>query len=127
MNNVILIGRLTKEPEVRYKDDLAIARFMLAVNRMPSKKGEDKGADFIGIIAFGRSAENCEKFLKKGSQIAIQGRIQSGSYTKKDGTTGFRTDVIADRIKFLDTKTKTHKDESDAAIAEEAIEEDIPF
>ena len=126
MNNVVLIGRLTKEPEVRYKDDLAIARFNLAVNRMPSKKGEDRGADFIGIIAFGRSAENCEKFLKKGSQIAIQGRIQSGTYTKKDGETAYRTDVIADRIKFLDTKTKVVKEDLDAP-DEEATDEDIPF
>ena len=97
MNNVILIGRLTKDPELRYmqSDNTAIAKFTLAVDR--AKKDE---ADFIRITVFGKQAENCDKYLKKGRQAAVQGRLQTGSYTK-DGHTVYTTDVIANRVEFL--------------------------
>ncbi len=104
MNNVVLIGRLTKKPEVRYTqgsgDQLAVAVFTLAVDR-PARAGKERQADFIRITVFGRQAENCERYLDKGRQVAVQGRIQTGSYTNKDGSTVYTTDVVAERVEFL--------------------------
>ena len=103
MNSVILIGRLTRDPEVRYgaSSQTAIAKFTLAVDRGgKDKNGEDRGADFIGITCFGRQAELVEKYVTKGQQLAVQGRIQTGKY-EKDGRTVYTTDVIADRVEFL--------------------------
>lgn len=135
MNNVTLIGRLTRDPEVRYNNDLAIARFSIAINRMPGRDGQDRGADFINIVVFGRQAENCERFLEKGRQVAIQGRIQTGSYTNKDGNTVYTTDVVADRVEFLGGNTRSSQDGGASGAASggihegfEAIEDDdIPF
>ena len=99
MNNVVLIGRLTKDPELRWSNDnVAIARFSLAINRI----GKDKGADFPSIVVFSKQAENCERFLTKGRQVCIQGHIQTGSYTNKDGNKVYTTDVVADRVEFLE-------------------------
>ena len=99
MNNVTLIGRLTKDPEVRYTtDQTAIAKFTVAVDRY----GKEKQADFIPVTVFGKQAENCEKYLVKGRKVAIQGRIQTGSYTNRDGATVYTTDVVADRVEFLE-------------------------
>ena len=103
MNSVILIGRLTRDPEVRYgaSSQTAIGKFTLAVDRGgKDKNGEDRGADFIGITCFGRQAELVEKYVTKGQQVAVQGRIQTGKY-EKDGRTVYTTDVIADRVEFL--------------------------
>ena len=134
MNNVTLIGRLTRDPEVRYSNDLAIARFSVAINRMPGRDGQDRGADFINIVVFGRQAENCERFIRKGSQVGIQGRIQTGSYQNKDGNTVYTTDVVADRVEFLGGNNRPSQadggDRSGGEIHDgfEAIEdEDIPF
>ena len=134
MNNVTLIGRLTRDPEVRYSNDLAIARFSIAINRMPGRDGQDRGADFINIVVFGRQAENCERFIRKGSQVGIQGRIQTGSYQNKDGNTVYTTDVVADRVEFLGGNNRpSQSDGGDRSGGEihdgfEAIEdEDIPF
>lgn len=111
MNTVILIGRLTKDPEVRYTESqLAIARFSIAVDR----EGKDKEADFPSIIVFGKQAENCERYLSKGRKVAIQGSIQTGSYTNKDGNTVYTTEVVANRVEFLDWGTDTKpKSEND--------------
>lgn len=101
MNKVFLIGRLTKDPEVRYtqgEKPMAIAKYTLAVDRM--KKDE---ADFIGCTAFGGQGEFAEKYLKKGMRIAIEGRIQTGSY-EKDGKKNYTTTVIADRHEFVESK-----------------------
>ena len=105
MNNVVLIGRLTKKPEVRYTTggpdgQLAVASFTLAINR-PKRAGQDEQADFPRITVFGRQAENCERYLDKGRQVAVQGRLQTGSYTNKDGQTVYTTDVVAERVEFL--------------------------
>lgn len=102
MNSVILIGRMTREADVRYsaQTNMAVARFSLAVDR----QSKDKQADFPNIIAFGKTAEIIERYTHKGSQIAVQGRIQTGSYQNKDGATVYTTDVVADRIKLLDKK-----------------------
>ena len=102
MNSVVLIGRLTRDPEVRYTESqLAVARFSIAINRVPGRDGQDRGADFPNIVVFGKQAENCERFLTKGRQVAIQGHIQTGSY-EKDGRKVYTTDVVADRVEFLD-------------------------
>lgn len=104
MNNVVLIGRLTRDPEIRYmsNNQMAVANFTIAINRGKDRNGEDRGADFPRITVFGRRAENCERFLAKGRLVGVQGRIQTGSYTNKDGATVYTTDVVADRVEFLE-------------------------
>ena len=100
MNNVVLMGRLTKDPDVRRTNDgTAIGRFTLAVDRM--KKDE---ADFIGCVTFGKTAEFAEKYLRKGTKICGSGRIQTGSYTNKDGQKVYTTDVILERLEFAESK-----------------------
>lgn len=101
MNNVVLIGRLTKDPELRYipESQNAVATFTMAVDRPFSK---EKQADFIRITVFGKPAENCERFLVKGRMVGIQGRLQTGSYKNKEGATVYTTDVIAERVEFLE-------------------------
>lgn len=103
MNSVILIGRLTRDPELRYtpNSNTAIAHFTLAVDRPPQQGQQDRQADFIRITVFGRQAETCSRYLNKGRQIAVHGRIQTGSYRNKDGQTVYTTDVVADRVEFL--------------------------
>jgi single-strand DNA-binding protein len=102
MNSVILIGRLTKAPELSYTPNTqtACTRFTLAVDR-PKRDGEDQGADFIRITVWGRQAETCERYLDKGRQVAVHGRIQTGSYTNREGQKVYTTDVIADRVEFI--------------------------
>ena len=102
MNNVSLIGNLTRDPELRYStgaNQTAICRFTLAVN---DGYGEKQRTNFIPIVVFGKQAENCERFLKKGRLVGVQGRLQTGSYTNKDGATVYTTDVVADRVEFLE-------------------------
>jgi single-strand DNA-binding protein len=102
MNHVSLIGRLTRDPEVRYSgDQMAIGRFSIAIDRPPRRDGT-KETDFPNIVVFGKQAENCERFLKKGRLVGVQGRLQTGSYTNKDGATVYTTDVVADRVEFLE-------------------------
>lgn len=102
MNSVVLIGRLTNKPELSYtaNTQTACGRFTLAVDR-PRKDGEDQGADFIRITVWGRQAETCERYLDKGRQVAVHGRIQTGSYTNREGQKVYTTDVVADRVEFL--------------------------
>lgn len=105
MNKVFLVGRLTRDPEIRYtSNNLATVRTSLAVDRQFARDGEERGADFISIVAFGQRAETMSKYLTKGSQIAIDGRIQTGSYDDKDGKKVYTTDVIVDNFQFLDSK-----------------------
>ena len=103
MNNVTLIGRLTRDPEVRYTSgsQMAVARFSVAIDR-PVKQGQDKQTDFPSIVVFGKQAENCERYLSKGKLVGIEGRIQTGSYTNKDGNKVYTTDVVASRVEFLE-------------------------
>ena len=105
MNSVILIGRLTKDPEIRWAGEMAVATFTVAIDR-PTKRGEEKKTDFPRVTVFGKQAENCEKFLAKGRFVGVQGRIQTGSYTNRDGQTVYTTDVIADRVEFLEWSRK---------------------
>lgn len=120
MNQVILIGRLTKDPETRYTSEsqIAVCTFTLAVDR-PTKQGEEKKADFPRITVFGRQAENCEKYLSKGKKVAVQGRIQTGSYQNSQGQKVYTTDVIAERIEFLEWGEQKKPQEEFQALDEE--------
>ena len=107
MNKVILMGRLTRDPEVRYsqggENPLAIARFTLAVDRRFKRDGEAT-ADFINCVAFGRQAEHAERFYRQGLQVVITGRIQTGSYTNKDGVKVYTTDIVVEEQEFAESK-----------------------
>ncbi|MGF6376868.1 single-strand DNA-binding protein [Clostridiales Family XIII bacterium PM5-7] len=143
MNSVILIGRLTREPEVRYTSgtQMAVASFTVAIDR-PVRAGGEKQTDFPRVTVFGKQAENCEKYLTKGRLVGIQGRLQTGSYQNKDGNTVYTTDVVADRVEFLEwgdrpqggtaaPRQNTSSPDRDP-VAEmpdsfQAIDEDVPF
>ncbi|MCI2049419.1 MAG: single-stranded DNA-binding protein [Lachnospiraceae bacterium] len=109
MNKVILMGRLTRDPEVRYSQGstpTAIAKYTLAVDRRFSRNSQDgQTADFISCTAFGKSAEFCEKYCHKGTKLIVTGRIQTGSYTNKDGQKVYTTDVIAEDQEFAESKS----------------------
>ncbi len=111
MNKVILMGRLTKDPETRGEGTGLVARYSLAVDRK-FKKDE---TDFINCVCFGKSAEFTEKYLKKGTKIAIVGRIQTGSYTNKDGQKVYTTDVIVEEQDFAESKNNASADSPQAA------------
>ncbi len=108
MNKAMLIGRLTRDPDVRYsqgENPMAIARFTLAVDRRRAKKdSEQQQADFISCIAFGKQGEFVEKYVKKGTKLAITGRIQTGSYTNKEGQKVYTTDVVCEELEFAESK-----------------------
>lgn len=109
MNRVILMGRLTRDPNISYSqsgDNMAIARFTLAVDRRGKKQdgADQQTADFIGCVCFGRQAEFAEKYLRQGTKIAVTGRIQTGSYTNRDGQKVYTTDVVLDDIEFAESK-----------------------
>jgi single-strand DNA-binding protein len=107
MNKAILMGRLTRDPEVRYsqgENSTAVARFTLAVDRRFKKPGENSDADFISCVAFGKQAEFVEKYFKQGMKMVLSGRIQTGSYTNKDGQKVYTTDVVAEDIEFAESK-----------------------
>ena len=110
MNSVFLIGRLTRDPEVKDTNSgMRVAKFTLAVDRPPTKSDE-KQTDFPRIVCFGNTAENVGRYIGKGRQVAIQGKIQTGSYTKQDGTKVYTTDVIADRVEFLGSNNDSWND-----------------
>ena len=146
MNSVVLIGRLTRDPEVRYisESQMAVATFTVAIDR-PVRSGQEKKTDFPRVTVFGRQAENCERYLAKGRLVGVQGRIQTGSYTNKDGATVYTTDVVADRVEFLEwgdrnegtgggryqnQPSSSGSDDKDMGVPEgfQAVsDEDIPF
>lgn len=110
MNKVILMGRLTRDPDIRYtqpnsaQEQTCTARYSLAVNRRFNRDGEQK-ADFISCVAFGRQAEFAEKYLRKGTKIVLTGRIQTGSYTNRDGQKVYTTEVVVEEQEFAESKT----------------------
>lgn len=142
MNKVIISGRLTRDPEVRYsqgENSLAIARFTLAVDRKIKKDGDN--ADFISCIAFGKSAEFFEKYVKQGTKMAIVGRIQTGSYTNKEGQKVYTTDIVVEESEFAESKNNSssgNENQSSRPIPSQAIgdgfmnipeglDEELPF
>lgn len=111
MNKVILMGRLTKEPEVRYSSGenvMAVARYTLAVDRR-MKREEEGTADFIGCVAFGKAAEFAEQYFHKGIKILVTGRIQTGSYTNKDGNKVYTTEVVVEEQEFAESKAANER------------------
>lgn len=131
MNSCVLIGRVCNEISVRYTagTQMAVATFTVAIDR-PRKADAEKQTDFPRVIVFGKQAENCERFIGKGSLVGIHGRIQTGSYTNKDGATVYTTDVVADRVEFLDRRSSGQavpEPEGEYPHGFSAIDEDIPF
>lgn len=131
MNQVIISGRLTKDPEIRYTagTQMAVASFTVALGRGKDKNGKDRGTDFPRCTAFGRTAENLEKFSGKGLRVQVIGHIHTDSY-EKDGVMHYTTDVICDRVEFIDWKGSNQQSGQQADYAPEgfsAIDEDIPF
>lgn len=146
MNSVVLIGRLTRDPELSYtpNNQMAVTHFTLAVDR-PRTQGRERQADFIRVTVFGKQAENVDRYLAKGRQVAVNGRIQTGSYKNREGQTVYTTDVIANNVEFLGSgggnsgferrdNASAFGDGFDSPVNEpsmpdafEATEEDIPF
>lgn len=136
MNKVILIGRLTREPEVRYsqgENASAVARYTLAVDRRFKREG-DATADFISCVCFGKLAEFAEKYLHQGVKIAVTGRIQTGSYTNKDGVKVYTTDVVVEEQEFAESKKSQGYGMSEEGPAgdgfmnvPDGIDEELPF
>lgn len=107
MNRVVLAGRLTADPDIRHTggaEDLAVARYRLAVDRRVARNNGEQTADFINCVAFGKRAEFAEKYLRKGIKIMISGRIQTGSYKDKEGRTVYTTDVVVEEHEFCESK-----------------------
>ena len=135
MNKVVLLGRLTKDPEVRYtqgNEPMAVARYSLAVDRQGKKDENKQNADFISCVAFGKRGEFAEKYLHKGTKIVVCGRLQTGSYTAQDGTKRYTTDVVVDEHYFCGTKGTTCEapatDEDGFMSIPDGLEDDgLPF
>lgn len=147
MNKVILMGRLTRDPEIRYssgENQTAIARYTLAVDRRFKRQGDEQTADFISCVVFGRGAEFAENYLHQGTKIALTGRIQTGSYTNRDGQKVYTTEVIVEDQEFAESKASSgggnYRQASAPARPEpaeapddgfmnipDAIEEELPF
>ncbi len=147
MNKVILMGRLTRDPEVRYSQGdnaMAIARYTLAVDRRQSRNNQngDQTADFIQCVAFGRSGEFAEKYFRKGTKVLVTGRIQTGSYTNKDGQRVYTTDVVVEDQEFAESKSASQQNGGGFAPADrpspsdagdgfmnipDGIDEELPF
>lgn len=141
MNKVILMGRLTRDPEVRYSQGetpMAIARYTLAVDRRGAKKEGEPTADFINIVAFGKAGDFAEKYLHKGTKVVVTGRIQTGSYTNKEGQKVYTTEVIAEDQEFAESKASSegagHSSgapavggDNDFMSIPEGIVEELPF
>lgn len=132
MNKVILIGRLTKDPDIRYtqaQETMAIARYTLAVDRRYKKDGE-QSADFINCVAFGKLGEFAEKYLHKGMKIAVEGRVQTGNYTNKEGQKIYTTDVIVESSEFCESKkerTPTTTDDGFMDVSDNVSDFPFPF
>ena len=140
MNKVVLVGRLTRDPEVRYSQgdsSTAVARYTLAVDRR-FKRDNDPSADFIPCVVFGKSAEFADKYLRQGTKIVVVGRIQTGSYTNKDGQKVYTTDVVVEEHEFAESKAASQQNQqnSDGPIPSsndgfmnipDGIDESLPF
>lgn len=134
MNSVQLLGRLARDPEVRYtqgENATSVARFTVACNRK-YKKNSEQEADFISCVAFGKTAEFIERYFNKGSSIALNGRIQTGSHTNKDGAKVYTTDVVVESLEFVgkksdDNSADTSKQNDDFMNIPDDIDENLPF
>lgn len=127
MNKVILLGRLTKDPDVRHTaGDLVVARFNIAVDRR-YKTDNGPTADFPTCVAFGKTAEFIEKYFFKGMKISLEGRLQTGSYTNKEGVKKYITEVVAEAVEFAESKRTDETDDGDGFVDVDYNDEDLPF
>ena len=141
MNKVILMGRLTRDPDMRGEGTGLVARYSLAVDRRFSRN-EENNTDFINIVVFGKGAEFAEKYLKKGTKVLVTGRIQTGSYTNKDGQKVYTTDVVAEDHEFAESKNaaasnggqtgmsssnNSVQDDGDFMNISDGVKDDMPF
>jgi single-strand DNA-binding protein len=135
MNKVILLGRLTRDPDTRQADETTVTRFKIAVDRRFRKAGDETSpsADFPSCVAFGKTAEFISKYFKQGMKIAIEGRIQTGSY-EKDGVKHYTTDIVAESVEFAESKKASEEntqeppaESNDFIEIPEGIENDLPF
>jgi len=137
MNKVVLMGRLTRDPEVKKSGETVVGRYALAVNRRFKKEGEAE-ADFINCVVFGKAAEFAEKFFKKGMQVTVSGRIQTGSYTNKEGQKVYTTDVILDEQEFAESRNTSRSENTPSSassssdngftnIPDDVDDEELPF
>ena len=142
MNKVELVGRLTRDPEVRYggANNSAVARFTLACDRQYKRKDDEQTADFINCIAFGKTAEFIEKYFRKGNRVGACGRITTGSYTNKDGQKVYTTDVTVEEVEFVESKNSGSNNSSNNSSQDpesapetgfmdipDGIDEELPF
>ena len=131
MNRVVLAGRLTTDPDIRHTggaEDLAVARYRLAVDRRVARNNGEQTADFINCVAFGKRAEFAEKYLRKGMKIMISGRIQTGSYTNNEGQKVYTTDVIVEEHEFCESKGSSNSEPGGGFVpAPDADFEGLPF
>lgn len=137
MNKVILMGRLTKDPDMRGEGTSLCARYTLAVDRKYSKNNEEKQTDFINCVVFSKGAEFAEKYFKKGTKVLITGRIQTGSYTNKDGAKVYTTDIICEEQEFAESKgagngensqeNAPNSNDNDFMSISDAEKDDMPF
>lgn len=138
MNKVVLMGRTTRDVEVRYSGETAVARMTLAVDRRNKKESEGQQADFISCVAFGKTAEFLGKYGTKGIKFAVTGRIQTGSYTNRDGVKVYTTDVVVEEVEFAESKAaaENHKAAEPQPISTDSdgfmnipdgIDEELPF
>ena len=128
MNKTILLGRLTKNPEIKFSqtNNVKVATFSLAVNRKYVKQGEERQADFFNIVAYSKLGDFVEKFLKQGIQVCVNGRLQTRNYEDKNGIKRYVTEVIAEEIDFADsyTKIESNSDNIQETVSEELKEKD---
>ena len=126
MNKVFLIGRLTKDPELRYTgSNIPVATFSLAVNRNFTNQNGEREADFINIVVWRKQAENCKNYIGQGSQVAIDGRIQTRNYEDQNGQKRYVTEVVADNVQFLDTKAQREQRETNNSYAPKEETNDV--
>ena len=124
MNVVVLVGRLTRDPDIRQsqgENQTIVARYTLAVDRRFSRNNAEQTADFISMVSFGKTAEFIEKYVHKGTKLVVRGRIQTGSYTNKDGQKVYTTDVVGEDVEFAESKKAAGSD------AVPDIDEEMPF
>lgn len=124
MNKVLLVGRLTRDPELRTTPGgMAVTRFTIAVSQNFTNKNGERGADFINCSAWGRQADNISKYCRKGTLVSAEGRIRTGSYDAQDGTKRYTTEVVCDTVNFLSTKSGTSND--NMARVENSFQDDM--
>lgn len=130
MNKVILMGRLTKDPEIRFtQSNIKVAMFGLAINRRFAKQGEERQADYINIVAWDKTADFVDKYFKKGQQVGVIGRIQTRNYDDKDGKKVYVTEVVAEEVYFADSKKEDNSNapfENTEAVTP-VTDDDLPF